>query len=136
MTAAALTTAMAAGLLMSGCGAASADLFEVSRTGEDANANVLLVVSDAGTVRCNNRAERPLGGQRVLTARQLARDLEKQAALDIVLEPGKGSTLRYRVRMESGSVAFSDTSAGRPGSFDRLVAFTADVTENVCRIER
>lgn len=122
-------------LAAAGCGTESPDLFEIARSGEDPGANVRIVVSDAGTVTCNGE-KRPLDSERLLTARGLARDLAAQAALGITLEPGPNSQLRYRVRMEAGSVAFSDTSRGRPRTFDRVVAFAADVAENVCEIER
>jgi len=42
----------------------------------------------------------------------------------------------YRVTMERGTIAFSDRSAGVPNTFLRLAAFTTDVTERVCGIER
>ena len=38
--------------------------------------------------------------------------------------------------MEGGSVAFSDRSEDVPATFQRLAAFTTDVTERVCGIER
>ena len=38
--------------------------------------------------------------------------------------------------MEAGTVAFSDTLARLPNTFQRLAAFTKDVTEHVCGIER
>jgi hypothetical protein len=126
---------LVAAALVSGCGAPSADLFDVQRTGRDRNANVRLVVSDGGTVSCNGK-QKGLDSERLLTARALARDLDKQAALDLELPPGKGALLRYEVRTPDGTVAFSDTSRGRPRTFDRLVAFTADVAERVCGIER
>jgi len=128
--------ALAAMLVVAGCGSRSADLFEVVRTGADRNANVRLLVSDDGTVRCNGRKPVAMGADRLLTARQLARDLEKQAALDLRLPREKGSILSYRARLEAGTIAFSDRSRGLPGSFRRLEAFTADVTERVCHIER
>jgi hypothetical protein len=122
--------------LLAGCGAPSADLFEVVRTGKDRNANVRLLVSDDGTVRCNRRKAIPLGAERLLTARELARDLEKQAALGLELPREKGSILSYRVRLEAGTIAFADRSRGIPGSFNRLAAFTADVAERVCKLDR
>ena len=127
---------LAALLLLAGCGAPSADLFEVVRSGKDANANVRLLVSDDGTVRCNKKKPVPMGGDRLLTARELARDLEKQAALGLELPPEKGSILTYRVRLEPGTIEFSDRSRGIPKSFSRAVAFTSDVTKNVCKITR
>lgn len=128
-------SALAAAAAVAGCGAGSPDLFEVTRTGAGAGADVHLVVSDAGTVSCGD-TERALGSERLLDARALARELESLAALDVELAPGRGAQLRYRVRTEAGTVTFSDTSRGRPAAFDRVVAFTTDVAERVCGIER
>jgi hypothetical protein len=123
-------------VLLAGCGAPSADLFEVVRSGKDKNANVRLLVSDDGTVRCNRGKPLAMGAKRLLDARQLARDLDKQAALGLELPRGPGSILSYRVRLEAGTVGFSDTSRGRPATFNRVAAFSADVIERVCKITR
>ena len=105
---------LAALLLLAGCGAPSADLFEVVRSGKDANANVRLLVTDDGTVRCNKKKPVPMGSERLLTARQLARDLEKQAALGLELPSEKGSILAYRVRLEAGTIALLGPLARHP----------------------
>ena len=118
-----------------GCGTASPDLFVVQRSGADRNANVELLVSDGGKVKCNGR-EHPLDAERLLTARRLQRDLAPQAELSIQLPPGPDSQLRYKASMETGTIAFSDRSAGIPQTFQRLAAFTKDVIERVCGIER
>jgi hypothetical protein len=131
----AAAAALALCAVSAGCGAAAPDLFEVKRSGRDPNANVTLVVSDAGDVSCNG-TERPLGGERLLRARELVRRLAPQAELHLELPPGPGSTLRYEARMEAGHVAFSDRSRRLPQSFNLLIAFTTDVAERVCRIER
>jgi hypothetical protein len=131
----ALAGLLAVGLL-GGCGAPSADLFVVTRSGKDRNANVKLLVSDDGTVRCNQRKPVPMGSKRLLDARELARDLQKQAALGLELPREKNSILSYRVRLEAGTIAFSDTSRGLPKTFSRVEAFTADVAERVCKIRR
>ncbi len=136
MRAPGLLAAGTALVLLAGCGGESADLFQVKRSGADPNANVDLVVNDGGTVSCNQGEPHALPGTRLLDARELARDLEAEAALAIELPPGPGATLRYVVRTSTGRVAFSDTSLNRPAAFDRLVAFSADVIENVCKIER
>jgi len=127
---------LAAVVLLGGCGAPSADLFEVVRSGADRNANVRLLVSDDGTVRCNRRKAVPLGAERLLSARELARDLETQAALGLELPRGRDSILSYRARLEAGTISFSDRSRGLPASFNRLAAFTTDVAERVCKLER
>ena len=121
---------------LAGCGAPPADLFEVTRSGTDKNADFTLLVSDDGTVRCNKKQPVSMGAERLLTARQLERDLEKQAALGLELPPEKGSILTYRVRLEPGTIGFSDRSRGLPKSFSRVMAFTSDVARNVCKVSR
>ena len=130
---AALVAALA--LAGSGCGAESADLFEVRRSGPDPKANLTLVVSDGGTVTCNG-ARHALGAEQLLEARQLARDLSEQAQLQLHLPPGPGTDLSYRVRLEAGAVSFSDRSRGIPQDFYRLAFFTKRVAEDVCGIDR
>ena len=126
---------LGAAALLTGCGMPPADLFAVERSGPDRNAQLELVVSDGGSVTCNGK-EHELDADRLLTARQLLRDLAPQAELGIELPPGPNSDLSYRVSMESGTIAFSDTSPGVPRTFLRLAAFTKDVAERVCGIER
>ena len=121
--------------LAAGCGTPSPDLFVVDRSGPDRNANVELLVNDGGSVTCNGE-KHPLDADRLLKARQLERDLEPQAELGIQLPKGPGTDLSYTVRMEGGTIAFSDRSSGVPNTFQRLAAFTKDVTERVCGLER
>jgi hypothetical protein len=128
-----------AGLLtataLAGCGTESPDLFEVRRTGPDRPANLTMVVSDGGSVTCNGTTH-PLDADRLLRARELERTLSEQAELGLELPAGPGAVLSYRVRLEAGTVAFSDTSRGSPQSFYELAAFTKDVAEDVCGIDR
>jgi hypothetical protein len=130
----ALAAALAA-FALAGCGAPPADLFSVDRSGEDRNAALRLVVSDGGSVTCNGK-QYPLDADRLLTARQLHRELIPQAELHLELPPGPRAVLSYRAAMEQGTVAFSDTSERQPESFLRLAAFTKDVAERVCKIIR
>lgn len=127
--------AVAAAVLSGGCGTESPDLFAVERSGSDREANLRLVVNDGGSVTCNGKEHR-LDADLLLRARQVLRDLAPQAELHLELPPGPQAQLRYRARMEAGTVSFSDTSRGNPKSFLALAAFTKDVTEDVCGLER
>ena len=126
----------AAAALTAGCGTPPADLFEVERSGRDENANVRMLVSDGGSVKCNDQESKAIDGPTLLEARDIARELSQTAELAIELPPGDNPTLRYRVRTEAGTVAFTDRSEGRPKVFDRVVAFTAKVSEDVCGLQR
>jgi hypothetical protein len=122
-------------VVLAGCGSPPPDLFLVTRSGPDPAANLTMLVSDGGSVTCNGK-QHALDAKRLLQARQLARDLATQAELGLELPPGPNANLSYKVKLESGTVAFSDTSKGNPQSFFRLAAFTKDVSEAVCGIVR
>lgn len=124
-----------AALAVAACGAPPPDLFEVMRSGHGRNAKVDMVVSDGGSVTCNGK-EHALNGDLLLRARAVARDLAKQAELGLELPPGRGTVLSYRVRLEQGTVAFSDSSPRQPRAFLALQGLTKDVAEDVCGLRR
>ena len=128
--------ALAVALALGGCGQASPDLFAVTRSGDGPNDDLTMVVNDGGTVTCNRGSPRQLGGDRLLRARELTRELAGAAELQLELPPGPRPTLFYRVDSEAGRVSFSDTSRNRPAALDRLVGFAADWSETFCGIER
>jgi hypothetical protein len=127
--------ALVALLLLAGCGSPPPDLFVVERSGPDPAANLTMRVTDGGQVYCNG-SEHELDADRLLQARELTRDLAEQAKLGLELPPRPNSNLSYKVRLEAGTVAFSDTSKGNPQAFFQLAAFTKDVSERVCGIVR
>ena len=133
-----IATALVAALALAlgGCGQPSADLFAVTRSGDGPNDDVTLVVNDGGTVTCDGGAPRQLGGERLLEARELGRELTEAAELQLQLPPGAGATLSYRVQSESGTVTFSDASRDRPPALNRLMAFVSGVAEDVCGLDR
>jgi hypothetical protein len=128
--------ALAAAALAAACGARAPDLFAVERRGSVPGARLTLVVADNGIARCNGGPERRLPDGLLLAARQLARDLELPAARGLRLPPRPGSVLSYRVRLEAGSVAFADNSAGLPAGLRPLQGFTRTVATRVCGLPR
>ncbi len=123
-------------VVLAGCGSPPADLFVVERSGPIPGARLTLLVSDDGTVRCNGGPRRDAGSDRLLDARTLVRELGSAAEKDRSLAPGPGSVLRYRVRLEDGMVAFSDTSPGRTAADLSLAAYTREVARQVCGLPR
>ena len=124
-----------AALVLTGCGSQSADLFLVNRSGADRNAKLTLLVSDDGTVTCNG-SKHEIPNEKLLAARKLTRELSPQAELHLVLPSRPGSVLSYQVRMEAGTVAFSDTSRPLPSEFAELELFTKSIGEDVCGLGR
>jgi hypothetical protein len=122
-------------LVAAGCGSAPPDLFEVQRSGEGPGAKLQMVVNDGGSVTCNGHTH-TLNGDRLLRAREITRELAKQAELALELPPGANTVLSYRVRLGAGTVAFADSSADLPRSFSDLQLFTRDVAKQVCGLSR
>lgn len=130
--------ALAAALALAGCGAPAGDLFAVERSGAGPGARLSLVVSDGGTVTCNHRKPVALPSERLLDARELARDLQKQAALALELPAGprEKTTFKYRAELSDGTVSWADSSRGVPPTFIKLAGFTRLVSRQVCKLPR
>jgi len=127
-----------AALASTACGSPSADLFSVQRSGVGEGARLTLVVSDDGTVRCNDSAPIALDAKRLLEARELSRQLAKQAALGLELPAGRAdkTTFSYRAELADGRIAFADSSRGLPPTFNDLAGFTRAVSRQVCNLRR
>lgn len=125
------------GAVLGACGGRSPDLLLVQRTGSIPGAKLTLLVNDGGTVRCNGGADRRISEPQLLQARTIVRELEEDASRDRRFAPGPGSILRYRLRMETGSVEFSDTSmAARGGAFAQAQLFTRRIAQLTCGLVR
>jgi hypothetical protein len=129
--------ALVAAALLGACGPRSPDLLVVQRSGSIPGAKLTLLVNDGGTVRCNGGPTRRIDDPQLLQARTIVRELEDYARRDRKLAPGPRAILRYRLRMETGTVAFSDTSpAARGGVFGQVQLFTRRVAQQVCGLPR
>jgi hypothetical protein len=128
--------ALAAVLALAGCGAAPPDVFLLARSGSLPGARLTLLVNDGGTVRCNGDEPRPLPAKRLLDARRIAEDLSEDAHDDLTLPAPSGSLLRYRLRMEEGTVTFSDVDAVRRPELAPVIVFARAVARDVCGLAR
>lgn len=125
------------GMALEACGGRSPDLLLVERSGSIPGAKLTLLVNDGGTVRCNGGANRRISEPQLLQARTIVRELEEDAGRGRRFAPGAGSILRYRLRMEAGTVEFSDTStAARGGAFAKAQLFTRRVAQQACGLVR
>jgi hypothetical protein len=131
-----LAGALAAASLAAGCGSPASDLFEVERAGSIPGAELRLVVSDDGTVRCNGGQPKQMGDPRLLTARGLQRDLTDQARGNKRLLAGRGTVLSYTVRLPSGTLAYSDSSPRQTQAMLQMQGFVRDVSKHVCGFVR
>jgi hypothetical protein len=126
---------LAAVTVLAGCGGVSApDLFVVQRSGSTPQAQLTLLVNEEGGVTCNGRAmQQKLADPQIVKAREIQEDLLKPSASHLSLPPRAGSVLHYYVRDESGTVRFSDNSAGQPAVLQKLQLFVLQTSQEICQ---
>jgi hypothetical protein len=132
------------------CGTPSPDLFVVQRTGSIPGARLTMRVQDGGEVTCNGKGGRMMTSEQLIAAREIVRELgggaidrqndvtSNNGPLDrrLNLPPGPGAILRYALRAEEGSVAFSDTSKGQPAVFAKVAQLVRGLAKGVCGLPR
>lgn len=123
-------------IALAGCGSPPADLFVVTRSGSVPGASLRLRVDDGGNAHCNRARAREITSAQLLQARELARQLGADAERHLRLPPGRGSVLRYSVRLEQGTVSFADDSRGLRPEMARLALFTRQVAKQACGLAR
>lgn len=126
--------ALAAALVLVGCSGVSApDLFVVQRSGSTPQAQLTLLVNEEGGVTCNGRAmKQKLADPQIVKAREIQENLQKPSSSHLSLPPRAGSVLHYYVRDESGTVRFSDNSAGQPSVLQKLQLFVLQTGQEIC----
>ena len=131
MTAGALvaTTALA-------CGGPGSQLFIVERSGSLPDAALELWVNDDGTVGCGGAGAISMTSDQTIEARELARALAPDARRERTLPRGPRSLLSYRVRMEGGTISFTDTSPRLPAAYGRLIRLTRAIAREACGQDR
>jgi hypothetical protein len=130
-----LALLLAASASLAGCGNRTApDLFVLTRAGSVPGANLRLRVSDDGLVRCNGGARQRMSDPLLLDAREIARELNDLAPR--TLAPGPRSVLRYRLRLQDGTVTFSDSSRRQTREMFLTQEFTRRVAKSVCGLAR
>lgn len=122
--------AVAGAVVACGLGIRSPDLFELTRTG--IGDKLVLVVNDGGTIKCNDRAPRPLAESLLLRARDLAQQLDPDARRRLDIPPASNSIGHYRIKLPAGTVSFPDTAASRHPELARAEQWALDAAKQGC----
>jgi hypothetical protein len=115
-----------------GCGldVRSPDLFVLTRTGQ--GSKLTLLVNDSGTISCNGAKARRISSARLITARDLSDNLAKDANSNLRLPVRPGSTYTYKIRMQQGTIIFSDRDTARRPHLAQAELFAIDAAQQVC----
>src|SRR5207244_3075798 len=95
--------ACVAAALLGGCGlnVTSPDLFQLTRTGQ--GSELVVLVNDSGTVRCNGGKARALSDPLLLQARALVTSLDNDAKARLNVPGTAVSAYSYSVRFQAGT---------------------------------
>jgi hypothetical protein len=121
----------AVALVLGACGGPAADLFAVARSGQIPGADVTLIPSGDGTVRCG-RHRHELPDPLLLTAENLADALTTPASRALRLPSGPHPIYTYVVDTPSGTFSYSDDSPHQSSTLRQLQAWVLKVVANVC----
>lgn len=129
-------SALAVGLALALCGCGlqvqSADLFLLTRVGE--GKRLTMLVGDGGTIRCNDQKTKPLSDALLITARDLADNLDNDAQTNLRIAAGPHSVYRYTIRLQNGTISFPDTAAAKHHELSQAELFTLQAAARACGI--
>jgi hypothetical protein len=121
----------AVALAVAACGSPAADLFAVARSGAVAGADITVIASGDGTVRCDgHRHELP--DPLLLTAENLADEITTPASKALRLRSGPHPVYTYVVDTPDGVFSYSDDSPHQGKVLEQLQAWVLKVVRTVC----
>ena len=91
-----------------------------------------LLPNDSGTIRCDGGKARSLPDPLLISARDLAQDLDKDARHKLTIAPAPGTIFYYRIRLEHGTIAFPDSAARTHKFLAAATLFAAQVAQQAC----
>ena len=115
----------------SACGGPAASLYGVIRSGAIAGADITLVPSGDGTVKCDGHSHE-LPDPLLLDAENLADAMTAPATKGERLSSGPRPVYTYVVTTPSGTFSFSDDTPRLGGTMRKIAAWVYTVTTTVC----
>jgi hypothetical protein len=115
-----------------GCGlnVQSPDLFLLTRSGQ--GTRLTLLVNDSGSLRCNGAKAKNISGSMLITARDLSDNLSGDAGKNLNLPIARGSTFAFTIKLQQGTIRFSDRDTARRPILAQAELFAAQAAQQVC----
>lgn len=127
-----LVTALAASCLVAGCGGTAGDLLSIRVEGGPAGARHTIVVSGDGRGSCDRGSLEPLPSERVITAREIERDVVDLAKGARTFGDRPGAR-RYVLKTKDGVVRWSDGTPNLPAALPRAQLLALQLGRDLCR---
>lgn len=129
----ALAAAAACAAALAGCGGPAGDLLAIETSAGPRGGSERLVIADDGRARCDGGDLRPIPGDDLIEARELAREIGELAEDARAFEGGAPGGRRYVARVRAGSVRWSEGAPGLPPALPRLELFALRLGRTFCR---
>jgi hypothetical protein len=119
-------------MLFVGCGLSvqSPDLFVLTRSGQ--GQTLTMLVNDGGTIACNGGKPKALSDPLLISARQLASDLDKDAKAKLDIPRSANSVFTYTIKLQDGTISFPDTAGSSHSELARAEQFAAQAANGPC----
>lgn len=123
-----------AALSLGACGlnVRSADVLLLTRTGQ--GTTLTLLIGDGGTISCDGRSPKPLNDSLLIRARDLAVNLAGDATGNLHLPAGPGTIFTYRIKLQTGTVVFSDHDTAHHPLLAQTEVFAAETAQQACNL--
>ena len=118
-------------VLAGGCGlnVELADLFLLTRTGQ--GSKLTMLVNSGGQITCNGR-KKMLSSALVIQSRNLADGLGNDAQQQLDLPPKPGTVFTYSLKLQQGTIRFSDRDTLHHPLLAQVELFTAQAAQQAC----
>jgi hypothetical protein len=128
----ALALTAAVSVLAGGCGlnVELADLFLLTRTGQ--GSKLTMLVNSGGQITCNGGKQKMLSSALVIQARNLADGLGDDAQQHLNLPPTPGTVFTYKLKLQQGTIRFSDRDTLHHPLLAQVELFTAQAAQQAC----
>ncbi len=128
----AVVLGLASAAVVAGCGlnVELPDLFLVTRTGP--GPKLTIVVNESGGLTCNGGRQKTLTSSQLITARDLADNLSKDAQNKLAIPAPPNTVYRYSVKLQQGSISFPDRAAATHKYLGQMEAFVLQAAQQYC----
>lgn len=132
----AASTALAiAAFTTAGCGGSPGDLMSINVTGGPGNVKQDIVIRADGLATCNDGAEKDIGSERLIEAREIEREVGDLAKRGAVYEARQRAELKLRnyvLRRDDGEVRWTETARGLPEILPRAQLLALQLGRELC----
>jgi hypothetical protein len=127
-----LLAALAAALLLQGCGSSAGDVLALEVSGGPQRAKQTLVVTADGRGSCNGGRLREIPNEQVIDAREVAREAAPVAEAGSSYTTSRAGVRQYVLKLPEGDVRWTEARPGIPVALARAQLLALQLGRSLC----